>query len=1160
MKFFSLHRRWVSLICYGLCFQLIAGPVSKTWADDEDDRVTVATQEYDAPTRNRPSALPEQWLVFPDGTKASLREIDLQRPEFKFSATDQLRFRLEKNGTELWIDRMAGDKVSVSHVIDGPPFLSQIFDGENLYLTSEFGVHLIPISELKDQLFGQYVPVLISTTAPEKGTVLKDLAIANRNTLADWAKKNTTLPNEEPLQVQTGDLIVTVEQPNGTTALRPISRSMLLGNAAQNWIQLVLQAMIVAPDPQHAEELAEALESWPTAGAQLAAEDPDLKETGNTLYREALTSFAQRSGLLNSVIGAQNTSSNPYGFSKRPRGQWSDLGGANSLRERAKNKRESLEISNAAVEEMRKVVAEFEEQKSRTPMPLRYLNVSWGDYFRAWKGYLKDRKRPVANTLDDYYVQKRAQEAERYQPAGFESQRTRPFANGLVRVWNKIVNKKNLAVALGAVGIGATIGAAVPGTPILSDMSAGLLNVGIALQNSILDSTWVPAMFKDSITGLQEYGQNGGSWPAWFGGTAFFSLTLFMVYIAAFAIYSVKIGRTDVGDQGRFQESQRVFFQTMMRGYFKLNRVMELILMPFRQKNLYPAVSRGVPVSTPGVLNSPLASDKTLDENSKKIAEYLADETTLQRIAQRFAAVLLVSETKGIDPATLIQQENAGNRSIVQVLAAGDPEVHQQWALLSGKICLAAKDLILQKNILANVEELGSDVAFYRQIANRIREDATSETARNLLAQRLEQNRKLGSQKTLRWALGLDAKNLDATLGDRPLSVDAQANAASQANMDYVFSQLTFSAVAPDRFAWPGEPFIWSASTEQLISWPSVGSADSAASEAAQASVGDSLLGDQFFGQSSQFRAKRPITFFGSIAAVLKGAFDPRPAHEKGHKSFLETLDQYIVNMGNGAFARTLMLSVPLLAMTFSQIPWMSFGEKIWGAVTTTWYIMFSKYTVRPVGEDLVSPGVASFILGYALVWPFLTGASYMIKAELRKNRNATAKTVNQIDSGIQKKDLKLMREGVKALKGLYHRGNIELPVDLNISSKEYDFALADNLISFSKLRPPLPTDINEPYDIISNLVVGAILSSILYNDVTGPLVERGGSNLLELGVYAFTGLIATRFILKNVNRYVTQPLAKVAQKPLARVGHAWTGFKRACGQALLGKAPVNVE
>lgn len=1065
----------------------------------------------------------ERWIWNNDGTgvikKYRLDEIDISMPEQSFvDGRAQLRIEVDINARQLLVHkidyRRVGDKdvpfKTDTHVWnDVEATAAPIINDRFIYVAHKDGVRVIPLSLFREHGFNRPVPAFraLGQISPESGAIIRKIELLSPQTAPDIHVQTDGSTPPELFEVD--DLSLTVEYSrieNPTSGHESpskiekiwVSRNSLSNSVLNEWMALLLLVHTRSPlinDPTALTLVSDFLSQY----ASDLGEQKDLLLAGtgkqeNTVFLAALNHLADRSGLI-------------------------------------------------------PLLANFNEESkiANTPNDRFYSDPSEDkSWMRAYRLIVNQRRKSKpgeeiiwTDVLAQDFAQKIREQAT--QDLTFQRNFKQKMFYNLNNVWSKTVNIKNLTILSATLAGVYVLGA--QGVDLAEPAQIWMTNVMSQSWEALTTATWNPQDFRDALTGIPKYLENGGDLGRLAMGALIYAPVYFSIMGLAWSYQyskSILVGGKTFREGSKLIESSRWVLTNMMKSYIMLNRVMELPWKLSRQKNLYHAIDHKIPLTHQSVWNAPWASNEDINNKTKDLNSYINHRSLIKHLSSKLAAAMLVAEDQSIDVATLLQQESNSKDFLIDIATKENPVVHSEWMMLTKRVYEAAMELLNDQKASLDLDLLKDQYTLYQAIAKKLKvKEQENPGLAQKLKDRLKSSIMLGSKSAFVFFMGGSGRKLYRDLYNIQMGNTAARIIIGQGAVDLTASQLIWLGVDPNAFTkgdqfLPGEPRINASTVEQFTIWTGQNSTDVILTLGKEERNRPAKIGSRLHDPSRQYTPNENVrmqSLLEASGAILKGLSDPRDSKEKGFKDPLEAWQQYILNVVNGVWARTLVTGLPLFALTFLPESHGNISEvstAIAASISTTIYILFSKFAVRTSSlESSISPGFERVVLGYADVWPVVTSLTSMTKVAVANNLKQIQAAASKLYEGIEFSNLPLAQKGAEEMLALYEKGGVEIPIELKKNADQFKWQDVIDLMNFSlSSRAPLPTTPNSSVNHIMNAVLGSVMSTILYNNVQKELVGNGGASLYELANIA--GWIGLTYVAAGAtNRYVVKPTLK---------------------------------
>jgi hypothetical protein len=1107
----------------------------------------IEKSSFEAPPTAKNIALiarQERWVWNEAGTQVEkvydLGNVDISMPEQSFyDAKTQLEIEYVAAEKRLLIHRVKPVKganvKSDTHVWNDIELTAPIYmDSHFIYLATTQGVRFIAVNLLKRDGFNKIVPALRATRAlpPESG--LKIVKVGPLSRATEPRAYQELDGSESPVVYLDGDLaleVAKVDSAGQVLEVNPVrvAQDQVMNFALEEYLAVIALILTRSPqsaDPNAIKELAAFFDLYSAQLKEKNREIVDLMAPVNyehdDLLIEAVSSLAQRSGLQNHIQSYQEIADfagrkrDQFNSDPSPQGQWA--------------------------QDYQKIV----EARARLSSEGKANDVPW----------------------DAIVASQRSEALQSYVATQTRSEQTRrgQLFNAAGKLWGMVSSPKALKIL--AATLAGTYAAGAAGLPVADQIQIWMTSSLSTIWSAITTSPATPQDFKEALTSLPKFLKDGGSFTMWLAGGALFSSAYFLLIGMVDAYKRVAALATGKPvDKIGWTNSAKSLLVTMTKGYLLVNRVMELPWKAAKQANLYTAMDNDIPLTQSGVFNLPrgLVSDDKIAENTQKLNEFVKDRTLLNALATRFAAAMMISEKNHIDVATLFQEEKHLDEATANMVTTNDPALRTEYFKLSAAVHAAAADILKNQDIKLNIEDLQKSYEFYDKIAKTLKEKMVKDpSVKAIIKTRLLNTCATGARNLFVYLLGGSGRDIYNKFYNAQYSDEAVKIGTRQGLADFTGSMIIWWGASPASFA-SFEGRVQAGVAEQLSSWTSQVLPDVAPSLLEGHEHADGRIGAQLHDPKREEGPKfvRSQTLSEALSIVLKGLLDTRAPKDKGFKDPLETWQQYIVNLKNGMWVRILFAGVPLYLLQFlpaTESVATAATTALAASLTTVIYILLSKFAIRGVGLDNnYSAGVDNGIVGYSIVWPIATSIASMPKVSAANNLRRIQAAVGSVMEGVELNKLDQMQSGVRDLKGLYENTGIELPIELNVDSANYDNEKALKLVSFSMKKVPLPTQENSLFDHILNVGVGSVISVVLFNNIQEPLVKHMGPGLVDLaGITGF--LIASYAAVSLVRKVVVNPILKVIDKEVTQPVRRLIEIARPTCQSILGRDPVNTR
>lgn len=1058
----------------------------------------------------------------------SLAQIETNNPvvgvaDFK----REIRFVYDDTKKELLITRSVFDKklarnrVTDAHVITGVELLSNITADANMVLfsTSE-GVRALLMKQVRENVF----------KAPLNAPIVLPGAPGDeRITHLEFVTRGTQPTETGTERVRAGDLLVTIDSATGRGPVNHlVDRGEIILNLRGQMLNGMLLMYLMNPEPEFAD-----------AVKKLIAENGvDLEKL--EALKAKMVDDAKVADLMKHA--------------------WRNLGQNTKF----ENMSALFERSDAGLDQFQKLAqAPRDVWSADTSSQGEWMK----DYNTIMAGLKKDKdagrdQRSWNQILVDAAKGREGNADEIVEAAKTEASILNRMTKRIETVFTKVVTPKRVKIAA-AVLAGYAANRYFNGAPMEWLSSAG---------SHILSwSTDVPGLkiVTKPIAGSVSFFKDNWAAARWVMGVgiicAFYPLSLYTAKIAALK-NNPKLGPI------------LAFFSFGARGYARANYPLQKLLVwdRFRQKNVYKALDQGVnPFTIGAAWNSPFASEETIKKNGEKIDQALNDAAHRKELALVFAAATVsAAETmrgNELDVATLMM---AAEKELSVVDIARTPTGNARWSELTmvayqalvrmgdGSLApLDAKEVVKYHAVLKKVAK---ELVLQSNAQTKVGSKVWLETKR--LARRA---RMMMSKKVIPYLMfgkaGYDIyrKYKDVTVDQKTAEI-----AAAGYREDYLASAIMYGAADAKKFG--DVPIFGGGSAEivanqlsQVFIYGVQGAIDPlSAAEGSGLENPYAPLSDALFAEDSVREQK----LTEALKIIVDKTLDPNS------KSFAENHAQYMVNTIEGfqvRFAADYLTRVMGVYMTAHAA-----GKDIaLQAVVGASAAQSAFFLLRKIS---LSPNA----VGYAVVWPYIHMAMRFIKDSAEKNAMALDFARYYLDAGIRLNDAKLYQQGVELMKGLYEQGNaavpgfwrkhdIKLPEQLNVPADQYTLKMAEELMEFTVAKVPVATRNNGKIATFLNAGFGAVLSTVLFADVSGIIYSDNFNASQELLITAgwFAGTYgALKWVLAPTLKAVAAKarpfLEPVAHKALDVMQTTSDVVETGVGycQALLTSAKVKVK
>lgn len=1059
----------------------------------------------------------------------SLSQIETNNPivgvaDFK----REIRFVYDSKARELQIVRSVFDKkleryrITDAHVITDVQVLSNIESDANMVLFSTpEGVRALLMKQVRDNVFKAPVGAPI---------VLPPAPGVEQITKLEFMTRASAPRATGTERVRGGDLFVTIEgfESKGEPQTQLIDRGEILINLRGQMLNSMILMFLMNPEPEFADAIKKIIAENQVDLEKLEAAKARMIEDARfaDLVKHAWRNLGQNTKFENMSALFEKNATGLDQFetlAQAPRDIWS----ADPSKE------------GEWMKDHKTIMAGIENDKKA------------GGDTRSWNEILVDAAKGREGNA-----------AEIKEAAKTEATILNRMTKRIETVFHKIVTPKRLKIAA-AVLAGYALNRALDGAP-----AEWLTSVG---SNLLQWSTDVPGLkiVTKPIAGSLNFFENNWATARWVMGMgiicAFYPLSLYAAKLAALKNH-------------RHMSTILAFFSFGARGYARANYPLQKLLIwdRFRQKNLYKVMDQGVsPFAVGAAWNSPFASETTIKENAKKIDTALNNAAHRKELALTIAAATVAAaETmrgNQLDVATLMMAAEKNLAGVVDITRT--PTGTARWNELTQ---VAYQALVKMGDGSLGPIDAKEMVKYHKalkKVAKELILQSRAETefgARLLLeTKRLARRSKMVMSKKVIPYLFFGKQGYDIYRKYKDVQVDKKTAeiAAAGYREDYIASAIMYGAADARKFAdipvmGHGSPEIVANQLSQVFIYGVQGAIDPlSAAEGTGLENPYRPLADALFAEESVREQK--VT--EALKIIVDKTLDPQS------KSFAENHAQYMVNTIEGFQVRfmadylTRIMGVYLTKRAAGES--IALDALVGGSAAQSAFFLLRKISLSPSA------------IGYAVVWPYIHLAMRFLKDSAEKNHMALDFSRYFLDAGIRFNDAKLYQEGVKLIKGLYEQGNaavpgfwrkhdIKLPAHLDVEPEKYTGEMAKELMEFTIKNVPVATKSNGKVATFLNAGFGAVLSTVLFADVSGLVYskgfEAGPALVATIGWFAgsyvtLKALAPTLKALAAKTRPVLKPVADFglnAIQTTVDVIEAGTGFCK----ALLTSAKVKVK
>lgn len=630
---------------------------------------------------------------------------------------------------------------------------------------------------------------------------------------------------------------------------------------------------------------------------------------------------------------------------------------------------------------------------------------------------------------------------------------------------------------------------------------------------------------------------------------------------------------------GKTWNQAQAFFNWGLRSFAHMNYAFQKGIWEglLRQRNVYRALSLGVPLSTPGVFNHPLASAESLAANAATIETH-AEAAKLRRTRAKVLAAILITKSKlkstaPIDPVTvMLLLEAAEKRPLVTLStnlideAVFGPTFHAAWSALLPEV----ENTLSQLGSAPGTQDINeAEVTRYLEVMSPILEKLQN-------SPRIVSLLKGKANQFGNWIAGALVPNLIFgkawyELFKKYKSFEIDVRNADSANVQYVkdtdFSLFTFAATAPVTL---GAVFSNASAaletgffqTQQVFLSAATGALDEVTTTQVNnelpnpyAPVISQTLRRGFSHRSDSDptavglgREQTPLEALNSIWTTI---WNPN-AKASFFGGWLANID----NIGGGFQGLFLAgwlgrsLGVFLNPISWAHIASPSATVALMGSTALTAglkqaNVMVSKHAVR-------YSAAAGLSIGYFLPYiPILFSLNAM-KDAVAENQRIVENFDQALDLSLRLRDFGLLEETRQGLKILYTQNGQSLPPEFE--SPISDWRAAEALQTFFIEHPPLPTVHSLGLARFMNTWLGAVTTTAIYLQTNrlmwnshAPVLPQLGRNLSYLAATWMALTIARPLALGVVRLVADTRTQGVRPAVLGRV----RDLKNACQWAL---------
>lgn len=517
----------------------------------------------------------------------------------------------------------------------------------------------------------------------------------------------------------------------------------------------------------------------------------------------------------------------------------------------------------------------------------------------------------------------------------------------------------------------------------------------------------------------------------------------------------------------------------------------------FRQKNLYKGVDNNVPALTPGLWNSPLASNTQIKNRGEQLAANITDAEHQKTEALVVAAMIVSanrekSDDQHIDVVTLIEgalhEVDSVAKARVLLSAMSTPGFDQLTQVVTG-ILERMGDRGLEKKLdPAAVDEFTmiiNDVASKIDSAVAVKTPYQPSLRERLTARVKAAGRKM-SPFFSSWVMGMQSMKVFRRYFENRGIDEKPADIAGHMFMhDYPTSTLLCAAADVGGFVSIAEMGGADASralvmgSQQLVQYGAFSSIGPDGLDAIKGAL-PITQGPLASAVTAQRRAKtlggdadlplRKQSVSEAAVGIWQGFTDPSETRiSAAHLT-------YIKNNFTGLKPRFLIDFIFRLPGMFYKAAQMKLAISPLFLTGTAAAFSLNFFNVKM----FYMWGAAGLAVGYAVVWPFIQLFMSYYKNIAASNGKFLDQVQATLDDAIRGGDASAMRDAIDMLQALYVFGSTPIPETFQKPSSEFTEAEAADFLAYSNAKMPVAVLDSSKLTFILNIAIGAFVSASL--------------------------------------------------------------------------------
>lgn len=648
-----------------------------------------------------------------------------------------------------------------------------------------------------------------------------------------------------------------------------------------------------------------------------------------------------------------------------------------------------------------------------------------------------------------------------------------------------------------------------------------------------------------------------------------FALTKVMVGLAAMLALrplSLFTAQKIAQFSGKSWDKVKAYFTLGSRIYGRLNYPLQKLFWEklLRQRNLYLALDKGIPITAPGVWNSPGADDKKIDQGKEALNQYVIDKVKRRERSALIAAIIVsekqILEGKPIDPATLMLLLNASASEKADQFskAISSTDVEVKWTDLTQKIYSSLAWMSdkgigeIDASSIDSYHKAFSKIAkdFYdcqpkakdpladpsTKIVGWVREKWTGFKA--LTSKKILSFLSFGMSGVSYVAFGKSGYDAFRKFKDIELSQRDAETAYSQYKEDYDFSAVFYAGSDPQQFgamtnvlapalSVPPMAEVTANQMEQIFIYGVQTGIDTvvvSASGTSELKNDNAPLSDSIF-QRDKLKKDGGTGREQSMLEASK-AIGEQLVNPEAKRSVIRTHLGRMKNTFTGLQVRFLaglvprILALSLIAMVTTWVGSHAGQEaanaveasakahpgllaSILSAAPKQLNVLFNKLTISVLpGKNGLNVNV-----GYAAIWAFILFSMNVIK-DKAEEKSAELKLADHLLDQGQRLDLKAdLVSGVEKMQSLFGQN---LPARFAIEAKSFTPELAFEFLNYAKANPPVSTVASKSTSEWLNRL-GAFISTVVFlslsRDMYDPHLAVGPQLLKSVAFFGVTYL-----------------------------------------------------